>query len=132
VQWHSLVIALPDFLIAPHLSVTSDPPLLEINCLVLGEPRGHIFPVKIARTESVGALKDAIKEKKQLAFQNVDADTLVLRKVSIPVDESLEEIVRNLDGAEPLSPVDKLSEVFSNVYETHLHVVVDRTPGACE
>jgi hypothetical protein len=131
VQLHSIFLALPDFLIVPYPSVTSDPPLLEINCLVRGEPRSNIFPVKIAGTESVGALKDAIKEKKQLAFQHVDADTLVLRKVSLPFDDRLEEIVRNFDGGEPLSPIDKLSEVFSNVADSHLHIVVGRPCGAC-
>jgi hypothetical protein len=65
-QWHSLVIALPDFLVVPHLSITSNPPLLEINCLVLGELRGHIFPVEIAATKTVRALKDAIKEKSSI------------------------------------------------------------------
>jgi hypothetical protein len=116
--------SLPDFLVVPNVIVTSGPPLLEINCLVLGETHNHIFPVKIAGTESVGALKDAIKEKKRPAFDHVPADTLVLWKVSLPFDDSLEEIVKNFDGGEPLSPVDKLSNVLSNVDETDLHIVV--------
>jgi hypothetical protein len=125
VQWHSLVIALPDFLVVPHLSVTSDPPLLEINCLVHGEPRSHIFPVEIASTKTVGALKDAIKEKKQHTFQHVDADALVLWKVSFPVDESLDGNLTNFLDEESLSPVHGLSKVFSDrPKEEYLHIVV--------
>jgi len=81
--------------------------------MVQGEARSHIFPVKIARTESVGDLKDAIKDKKQLAFQHIDADALVLWEVSLSVDESLEEIVKNFDGGQPLPPLDKLSLMWT-------------------
>ena len=86
---------------------------------MLGESRSHIFPVKIAGTESVGALKKAIKNEKKPAFYHVPADTLVLWKVAFPVVDSLEEIVKNFDGGEPLSPVDKLSNVLSNA-DAHL------------
>jgi hypothetical protein len=112
VQWHSLVIALPDFLVVPHLSVTSYPLLLEINCLVLGESRSHIFTIVIADAKNVSALKDAIKEKKQPAFDHVPADTLVLWKVSFPVDESLDGNLTNFLDEESLSPVHGLSKVF--------------------
>jgi Crinkler effector protein N-terminal domain len=73
-----LTVFLPELPPVSHLNVTSDSPLLEINCLVHGEPRSHIFPVKIAGTESVGALKKAIKDEKKPAFDHVPADTLVL------------------------------------------------------
>ena len=122
-------LALPDFLIVPYLTVTSDPPLLQINCLVLGEPHNHIFPVKIAGTESVGALKKTIKVEEQLAFQHVDADALVLWKVSIPVDDSLEDTLPNLVDDESLSPVEALSEVFpAPPIRKHLHIVVKPPP----
>jgi hypothetical protein len=105
--------------------VTSGPPLLRINCLVLGETHNHIFSVKIAGTESVGALKDAIKAEKQPAFDHVPADTLVLWKVSFPVDGSLDGNLRNLLDDNSLSPVHRLSKVFSNMpKEEYLHIVV--------
>ena len=107
------------------LSVTSDSPLLEINCLAHGEPRSHIFPVEIASTKTVGALKDAIKEKKQPAFDHVPANTLVLWKVSFPVDESLDGNLTNFLDEESLSPVHGLSKVFSDMpKEEYLHIVV--------
>ncbi len=43
----------------------------------------------IAANKSVGSLKDAVKEKKKPEFDHVSADTLVLWKVSIPVDSNL-------------------------------------------
>ena len=101
--------------------------LLELNCLVLGDQRTHIFPVKIAETESVGSLKKAIKEENPHLFNHVDARDLALWKVSEVVDENLE---RNLKEAnflekESLSPVDKLSKVFPNLpVEGCLHIVV--------
>ena len=92
---------------------------------MLGEPHNHIFPVKIARTESVGVLKKAIKAEKQPAFDHVPADTLVLWKVSFPVDESLDGNLVNFLDEESLSPVYGLSKVFSNMpKEEYLHIVV--------
>jgi Crinkler effector protein N-terminal domain len=92
---------------------------------VLGESRAHIFPVKIAGTESVGTLKEAIKDKKKPAFDHVPADALVLWKVSFPVDESLDGNLPNLLDEESLSPVRGLSKVFSNMpKEEYLHIVV--------
>ena len=41
----------------------------------------RVFPVKIDGTESVGTLKEVIKDKKKPAFDLVPADTLELFKV---------------------------------------------------
>jgi hypothetical protein len=45
----------------------------------------HIFPVEIDGTKTVGVLKKIIKGEKTLAFQHIDADALVLFKVSTPI-----------------------------------------------
>ena len=84
---------------------------------MLGDDPSHVFPVKIAHTESVGALKKAIKNEKKHAFEHVDADTLNLWEVSIPVDNGFKENVRKfkLKDEEMLSPVDDLSHVFVDV-----------------
>ena len=105
---------------------------LALNCLVSGDNTDHIFTIEIANAKNVSALKDSIKDKKKPAFDHVPADTLVLWKVSLSVDKSLAEIVKNFDGGEPLSPLDKLSKVFSVVDETCLHIVVGQPPGACK
>jgi hypothetical protein len=89
-----------------------DHPTLEPNCLIYYDGTSHIFPVEIASSKSVDALKEAIKEKK-VALQHVDADALALWKVSIPVDYSLEENVKaRLKDAKTLSPMDILSDIF--------------------
>ncbi|KAI9448767.1 hypothetical protein BJY52DRAFT_303470 [Lactarius psammicola] len=118
-----------------HLDTTPSPPLaspltpersleLELNCLVVGEPRSHIFQVKIARTESVGALRHAIKNRKP-AFQYVDADSLTVWKVILPFEEALEEILETLFDEASLSPVELLSEVFPEpLIRKHLHIAV--------
>ena len=71
---------------------------LALNCLVAGDDPDHIFTIEIADTKNVGGLKDAIKDKKKLTFQHVDADALVIQKVSLSVDESLKESLRHECG----------------------------------
>jgi hypothetical protein len=105
---------------------------LALNCLVSGDDSDHIFTIEVANAKNVSALKDAIKDKKRPAFDHVPADTLVLWKVSLPVDDKLEENLPNLAGETSLSPVIKLSKVFSNVDDTHLHIVVGCPLGACK
>src|SRR6266702_6162715 len=131
----------------PHLPVSANPVtpkviqtnlsseaprLLKLNWLMLGDdPRRHIFPVKIEETESVGDLKDAIKDKMK---HDVVAYTLDLWSVFIDVNDHLEEKINdlNLNSIEPLSPVKKLSRVFSNQLEDeHPHIVV-RPPSECQ
>ncbi|KAF8325081.1 uncharacterized protein EI90DRAFT_3019264 [Cantharellus anzutake] len=68
-----------------------DPPVLELYCLIRGDGANHIFPAKIASTESVGTLKEIVREKNKFALEHMDAKTLTLWKVSIPVDDSLKE-----------------------------------------
>ncbi|KAJ8580322.1 hypothetical protein M405DRAFT_778345 [Rhizopogon salebrosus TDB-379] len=105
----------------------------KLNCLVSGDEPNHIFEIKIAPTESVSALKELIKEKKKHAFRDVDADRLDIWKVVLPVDETLERNINNLelDPKKSLSPVAKLLKVFSNLpEEEHLHIVVQGPPVA--
>jgi hypothetical protein len=57
---------------------------LDLNCLVLGDDisAGHVFSVKIAKSETVGGLKDTIKDKKTPEFDDHAADCLDLWKVN--------------------------------------------------
>jgi hypothetical protein len=104
---------------------------LALNCLVAGDDPDRIFTIEIAKTKNVGALKDAIKDKKKPAFDHVPADTLVIQKVSLPGDESLKGNLINFSGERLSLPLVKLSQVFSNVNDTDLHIVVGRPLGAC-
>jgi len=96
---------------------------LELNCLVLGDDRSHIFTIEIPDTKTVSALKKAIKDEKKPAFDHIPADTLILWNVSVRDDEHLEENIKELDKA--LSPMDVLLEVFPTCpVQKHLHIVV--------
>ena len=109
---------------------------LNLNCLVLGDDASRTFPIKIAKSDTVGDLRKLIKEEKSHTFQHVDADTLVLWKVSILINRSLTENLSNRTFADesPLLPVDELSEVFSDSpARRHLHIVVSAPPASeCE
>jgi hypothetical protein len=95
---------------------------VNLNCWVLGDGAGQVFSVKIASTESVIALKKAIKDEKMVALQHIDADALTLWKVSIPVDDGFEEKVKLQDE---LLPVKRLSRLFPNQPDDQdLHIVV--------
>jgi hypothetical protein len=104
---------------------------IPLNCWTLGEDPGRIFPVEIERTKSVGALKDAIKDKKRPVFDHVAADALVLWNVSVPADEDFEENLKklNLYSKPPLQPLTKLSSVFADQHlDDHLDIVVKAPP----
>ena len=112
------------------------PLIFELNCLVLGDNRNHIFPVKIPSTESVGTLKKAIKDEKKNSLQFVDADSLILWKVSIPVDKDFEYSLKahhpDFVDEESLTPVGSLSGFFSEPpVSMQLHIVVKLPIGKC-
>jgi hypothetical protein len=109
-------------------------PQLDLNCLVLNDNTHHIFPIEIAERKTVGALKDAIKDKKEHTFQHVDADRLILWKVCIPINRNLTTNLSKLDFVHEgsLLPAEELSEVFSDSpVRKSLHIVV-RAPPAGE
>ncbi|GET03048.1 CRN-like protein [Rhizophagus clarus] len=98
---------------------------ITLSCLVAGEnPYNNSSPVDIDtnKVKTVGHLKDAIKEKKQNDFTNVDADKLKLWKVNISFKESNEKlklvntkinvnIKEELGGVE-LLPLSRLANTF--------------------
>jgi hypothetical protein len=102
--------------------------------LVLGHDASRIFPIEIAERKTVGALRKGIKDEKEHAFQHVDADALLLWKVSIPVDRNVTENLSKLNLVDEgsLLSVEELSDVFSDsLTRKHLHIVV-RAPPAGE
>ena len=102
-------------------------PPLELNCLVLGNSRNHIFSVKIATTESVSTLKKVIKEENQHTFQDVNTRNLVLWKVSIHVDSVSAELAAHTfdDEDDALKPLDPLSAIFPDApTPRHVHIVI--------
>jgi hypothetical protein len=102
-----------------------DPPILELYCLIRGDDANHIFPVEIASSKSVGALKEIVREKNKFSLEHMDAKTLTLWKVSIPIDGSFEENVKAEQDEETLSPAQRLSRVFSHPpQDGYLHIIV--------
>ena len=103
------------------------PSTFDLNCLVLGDDPGRVFPVKIAASESVGILRKLIKDEKKPAFDHVPADALVLWKVSIPVDENSMQSFSEHDFVEQgsLPPMVELSKIFTRPpAKMHVHIVV--------
>jgi hypothetical protein len=105
------------------------PLTLELNCLVLGDDPSHIFAIDIDGAKKVSFLKEVIKDKKKHAFQHVDADTLEVFKVNLPVGDDLDaELKRFRPGDEAdrrlPSAVKRLKVVFGDPVDEHLHVIV--------
>ena len=109
-----------------HSSSMATP--LRLNCWVLGEDSTRIFPVEIDRNKNVGALKEAIKEKKKPAFDHLASDSLDVWNVSIPINEDtdLQAHVKGLrlDEKKPLWALKGLHRTFSDLDPETLHVVV--------
>lgn len=105
---------------------------LTLNCYVFNDNPRHIFTVHIPSSSNVADLKDAVKVKKRNKFQDLDADTLELWKVSILVDSEFKERISSsiFDPEESLLPMDELSEIFSNSpISKHVHIVVKPPSG---
>jgi hypothetical protein len=113
----------------PHPTSSSN---LELNCFVHGDDPRNVFPVRIARTDTVGMLKKAIKEEKKVALEHVDADVLKVWKVDVAVDDGFTENARQVElrDEKALSPVDPLSDHFTDrPAQKHVHIIA-RSPAA--
>ncbi|KAG5651228.1 hypothetical protein H0H81_009377 [Sphagnurus paluster] len=102
---------------------------LSLLCYVLGDPSQSIFEVKITAEETVGDLKKAIKEKKKRAFDDIDAKSLVLWRVSVPCSQSIKHDVEELNFADKksLQPYEILSDVFPDPLEKRtVHIAITR------
>ena len=108
---------------------------IKLNCWIISEDPGHIFPVELQATKTMGALKKVIKEEKRPALDHVPTDTLTLWTVSVPADKDLEEKLEklNLEGKRPLQPLMKLSSLFADQpVDDHLNIIVKAPPtGEC-
>ncbi|KAG2339563.1 hypothetical protein BDR05DRAFT_938849 [Suillus weaverae] len=106
--------------------------MYKLNCIVLGDDPNCIFAVDIGETQTVGELRQVIKDKCKIEFDHVAAKSLTLWKVDLPVDEMIEHNLSSLtlDPKQYLSPVDEMLEVFSKIPEDeHLHIVIQGPPA---
>ena len=56
--------------------------ILELNCWVIGDEPHNVFPVKIASSETVGYMREAILPKMENSCSDFVAKSLMLWKVS--------------------------------------------------
>ncbi|RUO95963.1 hypothetical protein BC936DRAFT_142882 [Jimgerdemannia flammicorona] len=96
---------------------------INLNCLTFGDPVDRIFPVKVARTETVGELRKLIKKEKDPLFNNIPADELLLWLVSLPANDTA---LKNLSLENKLNPVDEIGEIVgdTSLNKKHVHIIV--------
>ena len=93
---------------------------MTLNCWVRDQEFRRVFPVKISPTQTIGVLKNNIKNNKPLDFYDIEADALSLYKVSLADDEGL-----TFGSHEVLRSTKLLSLVFPNLpREDYVHIVI--------
>jgi hypothetical protein len=98
-------------------------------CLIQGNLPAvtHAFPVKVSKDETIGELKDAIKEKSSQSFAGIDAKDIKLWKVEIPDDHYDELSNISFQDQDELLPTKKISKYFpDSPAEEHIHVIVEQ------
>ncbi|KAF9085808.1 hypothetical protein BGX23_009357 [Mortierella sp. AD031] len=105
---------------------------LTLFCLVDGEATSQAFSVEIHRTKTVDHLKELIKAKKPIDFENVDANNLTLRRVSIPVvpaNKHKPVVLNEFEAATEFNPTDDVADVFPDKpSKKTIHIIVERPP----
>jgi hypothetical protein len=109
---------------------------LHINCLVLGdsEDSSRVAPVDILDSETVAALKHAIRIRKSPDLDNFSADALHIYRVSLPDNNDLPVTLQNFralhdpdNGVHHLaSPMKQLKSVLGRLLDEHIHILVLR------
>ncbi|KAG0358745.1 hypothetical protein BGX24_005918, partial [Mortierella sp. AD032] len=100
---------------------------LTLFCLISGDSTSNAFSVKIPSSDTVDDLKDTIISKKPNAFEHIDANDLVLWRVSIPDDDDLSIPLDSVSEKKKLKATTKLSKVFdAELPEDTIHIVVER------
>ncbi|KAG0202797.1 hypothetical protein BGX28_004778 [Mortierella sp. GBA30] len=101
-----------------------------VFCVIESKSIFEAFPVNIALKDTVGDLKDAIKAKKAVEFNGVDADKLTLNLTSIPVKDTNKYDAVRLDQAsqKDLLPTTRLREIFhwQSPSDDTIHIIVQR------
>ncbi|KAF9921611.1 hypothetical protein BGZ67_000357, partial [Mortierella alpina] len=105
---------------------------ITLFCLVAGETTSHAFPVKVSFDDTVGDLKKLIKIEKAHDFNDIDANSLTLWKVSVPVSDDEEEAPFRLDALsekKKLNPRNDISAVFGDEPPKKSDLVVVQRPS---
>ena len=105
---------------------------IRLWCWVYRDDVNSLFPVNIPKNNTVGDLKDIIRDKGFIRFRDVEAQMLSLYKVSLADDEDLEQALEGLTLGPHgrLRPMEPLSLVFPTPPpERHVHIVVTTPTG---
>ncbi|KAF9416742.1 hypothetical protein BGZ76_004608, partial [Entomortierella beljakovae] len=105
---------------------------IKLFCILDGD--SSAFPVKLEVEDTIGELKKAIKEENPNDLQDVDADMLIIWRVSIPSAPESVITLGNLIGDETTAhperlkdPASEISEVFGTApAKKTIHVIVQR------
>ncbi|KAK5827649.1 hypothetical protein F5H01DRAFT_100823 [Linnemannia elongata] len=106
---------------------------LTLFCLVDGEGTSNAFPVEIESSKTIGDLKNLIKTKKPLRFDDVAAHKLTLWRVTIPdSDDAIPIFVDDVPENEKkkLRATNKVAVVGAALPEDTIHIIVQRPPSA--
>ncbi|KAG0043615.1 hypothetical protein BGZ90_009029, partial [Linnemannia elongata] len=106
---------------------------LTLFCLVDGEGTSNAFPVEIESSKTIDDLKNLIKTKKTLRFDDVAAHKLTLWRVAIPdSDDAIPIFVDDVPENEKkkLRATNKVSVVGAALPEDTIHIIVQRPPSA--
>ncbi|KAF9412654.1 hypothetical protein BGZ76_005145, partial [Entomortierella beljakovae] len=107
---------------------------VQIFCILDGQNSSTAFSIKIAPTDTVDDLKDAIKLKNPNDFRNIDANKLILWKVAISSHPPSNIIFRNLRikerNPEKLEvPTRTILNVFGiNLSGDTIHIIIQLPP----
>ncbi|KAF9119193.1 hypothetical protein BGX30_004020 [Mortierella sp. GBA39] len=107
---------------------------LTLFCLVDGKATSNAFSIEIEQTKTVDHLKDLIKAKKTIDFNDIDAEQLTLWKVAIPDDDEDEEVPILLSAVstkdrKKLKATRELEEFFTEPpLKKTIHIIVQRPP----
>ena len=99
--------------------------ILEVNCLVLGDPEAEIFTVEVVATKNISALKDIIKIKRDDLFQDVVASKITVGtafKKYAKIEDTTFPITR-------LEPLLRVNQAFIDLDPTEVHVIIAPPAG---
>ncbi|KAF9566208.1 hypothetical protein EC968_003824 [Mortierella alpina] len=100
---------------------------LKIFCLVDGLSTSNAFHLTVSSSQTIYDLKTDIKKLKSDTFPSRDADMLMLWLVSIPDDDGDAAIMLNHQIVKKkLHPRTRLSELYPEIVEDDVYVVVER------
>ncbi|CAG8689116.1 44412_t:CDS:2 [Gigaspora margarita] len=103
---------------------------LTLNCFVVGDnPHENTFPIvfNIKDVNTIGLLRELIKEKQPQTFAKVDSRELKLWKVNIPFNELNTVDIKKFRALKKLSPLDEISENFPDQPpRKNIHIIIQQ------